>query len=68
MDINLAVLLLLLIDGCCIHCLDVMGDEIDDDEDTTDDGTNDGALLDKKANAKDEPLQPIDRRMIADEI
>lgn len=58
-DMNLAVLLLL-IDGCCLHCFDVwvMG-EIDDEEDTANGGTNDGALLDKKADAKHEPFLPI---------
>ena len=66
-DINLAVLLLLI--DCCLHCFDVwvMGDENDDDEDTAG-GTNDGALLDKKADAKYEPLLPIIWRILADVI
>ena len=53
-DMNLAVLLLL-IDGCCLHCFDVwvMGDEIDDED------TANGALLDKKADAKHDPFLPI---------
>ena len=42
--------------------------EIDDDEDTVNGGTNDGALLDKKADAKYEPLLKTARRMLADEI
>jgi len=33
--------------------------EIDDEEDTANGGTNDGALLDKKADAKHEPFLPI---------
>ena len=64
---NLAVLLRI-IDGCCLHCFDVMGDEIDDEEDTVNGGTKDGALLDKKADAKYEPLLKTARRMLADEI
>ena len=64
---NLAVLLRI-IDGRCLHCFDVMGDEIDDEEDTVNGGTKDGAL-DKKADAKHEPFLPIARRrMLADEI